>query len=159
MQADNGGLVFETRLHINTAVTDISVNAGFTDSTALNEAFTINAGTYTSVAADAAVFVYDTDSTTDDWHMCAVDGGTDDAGCASSGTPPVQDAYQVLRIEVSADGATIRYYIDGVLEGTLTGDTGVSPDVNLYASVAANSTTTTSKTVDVDFIYAGCLRG
>ena len=159
MQADNGGLVFETRLHINTAITDISVNAGFTDSTGLNEAFTIAAGTYTSVAADAAVFVYDTGSTTDDWHMCAVDGGTDDTGCASSGTAPVHDAYQVLRIEVSADGATIRYYIDGVLEGTLTGGAGVSPDVNLYASVAANSTTTTSKTVDIDYIWCGVTRG
>jgi hypothetical protein len=154
VQADRGGLIFETRLHINTLITTVSVIAGLTDVTTLEEPFTINAAAYTSNATDAAVFVYDTSATTDEWHMCAVDGDTDDTGCAATGTAPVADTYQTLRIEVDVDGNTIRYYIDGALEGTLTGG-GVSPDVNLFATVIACATTTTSKTVDVDYIYVG----
>lgn len=154
-QADSGGLVFETRLHINTAITNVSVNAGLTDSTSLEEPFSVGGGdAYTSTATDAAVFVYDTGADTDEWHMAAVDGDTDDTGCAATGTAPTADTYQILRIEVDSDGNTIRYYIDGTLEGTLTGG-GVSPDVNLYATVIACGDSTASKTVDVDYIYVG----
>jgi len=155
VQADSSGLVFETRLHINTAITNISVFAGLTDVTTLEEPFSIAAGAYTSNATDAAGFVYDTSATTDEWHMVAVDGGVDDAGCATTGTAPVADTYQKLRMEVSSDGATINFYIDGTLEDTLSGDTGVSPDVNLYPTIVVCGDSTASKTVDVDYIYVG----
>ena len=155
VQADSGGLVFETRLHINTAITNVSVFAGLTDSTALEEAFTNAADVITSNADDAAGFQYDTGATTEEWWMCAVDGTVDDAGIATLGTAPVADVYQKLRMEVSADGATINFYIDDVLKDTLSGDTGVSPDVNLYATVIACGDSTASKTVDVDYIYVG----
>jgi len=156
VQADGGGLVFETRLHINTAITDISVCAGLTDSTSLEEPFSIGASdAITSTASDAACFVYDTGADTDEWFACAVDSDTDDSGNATTSQAPVADTYQILRIEVSSDGATIKFYIDGTLVKTLSGDAGVSPDVNLYATVSACATTTTSKTVDVDYIYVG----
>ena len=87
--------------------------------------------------------------------MCAVDGDTDDTGNAALGVAPTADVYQTFRIEVSSDGATIKFYIDGTLEGTLSGAAGVSPDVNLYAFVGVNSTTTTTKVLDLDFIYVG----
>ena len=158
VQADSGGLVFETRLHINTAVTTVSVVAGLTDSTSLEEPFTIAGTTITSTASDAACFVYDTAQTTDQWYACAVDSNTDDTGNALTGVAPVADTYQVLRIEVSSDGATIRFYINGTLTNTLSGAAGVSPDVNLYATVIACATTTTSRTVDVDYIYVAHTR-
>ena len=159
VQADSGGLVFEARLHINTAITNVAVNVGLTDSTALEEPFTIAGGdAITSVATDAACFVYDTSATTDEWWACAVDSNTDDAGNAATGTAPTADTYQTLRIEVSADGATIKYYIDGTLEVTLSGDAGVTPDTNLYATVIACGDGTASKTVDVDYIYVGHVR-
>ena len=155
VQADSGGLVFETRLHINTAITNVSVFAGLTDVTTLEEAFSNAADVLTSNATDAAGFLYDTDATTDEWWMAAVDGDVDDAGNATLGTAPVADTYQVLRMEVSADGATINFYIDGTLVDTLSADTGVSPDVNLYATIIACGDGTASKTVDVDYIYVG----
>ena len=155
MQADSGGLVFETRLHINTAITGISVNAGFTDLTTLEEPFSGNADSLTSNCSDGALFLYDDGNTTKEWFSAAVDGDTDDTGNAALGSAPVADTFQVLRIEVSADGATINYYVDGALVGTLSGAAGVSPDVNLYATITANSTTTASKSIDVDYIYAG----
>jgi len=103
--------------------------------------------------------VYDTDSTVDQFFMCAVDSTVQDAGNATTGTAPVADVFNVLRIEVSADGSVIKFFIDGVLEGTLTGDVGVSPDVNLFATVVVNSTTTTAKDLDIDYIACGVLRG
>jgi len=157
-QADSGGLVFETRLHINTAITNVSVCAGLTDSSALEEPFSNAADVITSTASDAACFLYDTSATTDEWWALAVDSNTDDAGNATTGTAPTADVYQTLRIEVSSDGATIKYYIDGTLETTLSGDAGVSPDVNLYATVIACGDGTASKSVDVDYIYVGCKR-
>lgn len=155
VQADSGGLVFECRLHINTAITNVSIFAGLTDVTTLEEAFSNAADVITSNADDACGFLYDTSATTDEWWMCAVDSTVDDAGNATLGTAPVADTYQVLRMEVSADGATINFYIDGTLEDTLSADTGVSPDVNLYATIIACGDGTASKTVDVDFIYVG----
>ena len=155
VQADSGGLVFETRLHINTAITNVSVFAGLTDVTTLEEPFSNAADVLTSNADDACGFLYDTSADTDEWWMVAVDSTVDDAGCATLGTAPTADVYQKLRMEVSADGATIKSYLDNTLAGTLSGDTGVSPDVNLYATIVACGDSTASKTVDVDYIYVG----
>lgn len=147
-----GGVEVEARLKINTAITDVSVNFGLTDSTSLEEPFSIGASdTITSNATDGACFVYDTDADTDEWFACSVDSDTDDTGNATTGTAPTADTYQVLKIAVSADGDTVTYYIDGTLVATLN-NAGVSPDAVLYATVTACSTTTTSKTIDVDYI-------
>jgi hypothetical protein len=154
VQADSGSLVVEARLKINTAITGVSVNFGLTDSTDLEEPFTIATTTVTSVATDAACFVYDDGATAKQWFACAVDSDVDDTGNAALGASvaPVADTYQRLRIEVSTDGNTINFYVDGTLVKTLTGG-GITPNTNLYATVVANSTTTASKTVDVDYIY------
>lgn len=158
VQADSQDLVFETRLHINTAITNVAVFCGLTDSTALEEPFTNAADVITSVCSDGCGFLYDTDATTDEWWAVAVDSDTDDAANAATGTAPVADTYQVFRLEVSDDGATINFYIDDTLELTMSGDAGVSPDVNLYATVIACGDSTASKTVDVDYVYVGCRR-
>ena len=154
VQADSGGLVFETRLHINTAITNVSVFCGLTDVTTLEEPFTNAADVITSNATDACGFLYDTSATTDEWWMCAVDSDADDSGNAATGTAPVADTYQVFRVEVSANGNSIKYYIDGTLEGTLT-NAGVTETANLYATVIACGDGTASKTVDIDYIYVG----
>lgn len=154
VKAENGGLIFETRLHINTSVANITINAGFTDSQTLEQPFEIGAvDAITSNATDAACFVYDTDASNDDWFACAVDGDADDVGNATTGKVPTADTYQTLRIEINEDGTCLKFFINGVLVKTLVDDTGVSPDVNLYATVVICSTTTTVKTVDIDYIY------
>ena len=149
---NQGGVEVEARLKINTAVTDVSVNFGLTDVTTLEEPFEIGGSdAITSNATDACCFVYDTGADTDEWFACAVDSDTDDTDSATTGVAPVADTYQVLKIAVSADGNTINFYIDGTLVNTLENG-GVSPDADLYATITACSTTTTSKTVDVDYI-------
>ena len=154
MQADSGGLFFEARIHINTAITDVSVFAGLTDVTTLEEAFSNSADTITSNATDACGFLYDTDATTDEWWALAVDTNVDDTGNAATGTAPVADTYQVLRLEVAPDGNTVTFFINGGLVATRSAG-GVSPSTNLYATVIACATTTTSKGVDIDYISFG----
>lgn len=158
VQADSTELVFEARLKL-TAITNVAVNVGLTDVTSLEEPFTIGASdTITSNASDAACFTFDTGADTDEWFMCAVDSDTDDTANATTGTAPTAGTYQIFRIEVDSDGATIRFYIDGTLEGTFSGDAGVSPDANLYATVVACGDGTASKTVDVDYLYVSHVR-
>lgn len=151
VQADTGGLVFETRLHINTAVTTVQVVAGLTDSTSLELPASVSGTTVTTNLSNGCVFVYDTNATTDEWYAVGVDGDTDATGNAITGTAPTADTYQVLRIEVDADGEGATFYIDGTLAGTLTA-AATAASTNLYATVIVNATTTTSRTVDVDYV-------
>lgn len=155
MTANAGGLVFETRLHINTAVTTVSVWAGFTDVNTLEEPATIGGSdAITGVADDCVVFAYDTGADTDEWFAIGFDSTTEATGAGATGTAPTADTYQTLRIEVDSDGASARFYIDGTLAGTTTANT-VTPGTTLYATVGANATTTTQRTVDIDYIYVG----
>ncbi|KKN29927.1 hypothetical protein LCGC14_0839260 [marine sediment metagenome] len=157
VQADSGGLVFETRLHIDTAVTTVSVCAGFTDITTLQEPASISGVTITTTAVNAVVFCYDTAADTDEWYAIGVDTNTDATGNAITGTAPTADIFQVLRIEVDADGETARLYIDGTLEVSLTA-AATAASANLFATVTVNATTTTSRAVDIDYIYVGHTR-
>lgn len=154
-----GNAYIEARIRIKSAVTDVSVNFGLTDATGLEEPFTIGGGdAITSVATDAVCFVYDTGADTDQWFGCAVDSDTDDTGNGTTGTAPTADTWQILGIEVSNDGATIEFYINGTSVHSLSGAAGVGADVVLYPTVVACSTTTTSKTVDVDWVRVEAVR-
>lgn len=153
VQADTGGLVMEARLHINTAITNVSVFVGFTDTTDREEPFSNAADVITSVCSDGCGFLYDTSATTDEWWALAVDGDADDAANAATGTAPVADTYQTFRIEVDTTGASINFYINGALELAMSGGAGVSPDVNLYATVTACGDSTASKSVDLDYVW------
>lgn len=155
MQADSGGLVFETRLHVNTAVTTVQVVAGFTDSTAMELPAAVGGSdALTTTATNGVFFVFDTDADTDEWFGIGVNGGTDATGSGALGVAPVADTYQTLRIEVDDDGATARFFIDGTEQGALTAN-AVSASTDIHATVLVNATTTTSRTVDVDYVYAG----
>ncbi len=158
LDSAGGDVAIEWRVRIKTAITDVSVGFGLTDATTLEEPFTNSADTITSTATDAVGFLYDTDATTDEWWACAVDSDTDDTANATTGTAPVADTWQTFRIEISNDGATIRFYIDGTLELTFSGDAGVGPDAVLYPYIIACATTTTSKTIDVDYCEVSGVR-
>lgn len=154
VQADSGGLFMEARLKCVTNVNTMSLCVGFTDVSTLEEPFTNSADTITSNATDAACFLYDTDATTDYWWAVAVDTDVDDTGNAATSSLPVADTYQTLRIEVSPDGNTIKYFVDGSLVATRNSG-GISPSTNLYPTVIACATTTSSKSVDIDYIKYG----
>ncbi len=162
IQLDDSGdpVTVEAKVRIATAITDVSVFFGLTDiTTADEEPFTNSGDTITSNATDACGFLYDTDGTAQ-WWMCAVDSDTDDTGNAALGATavPVADEWQHLKMEIAGDGSEIVFYIDGEPLGTLLA-TGVGPDVPLYATIIACSTTTTSKTVECDWIRLSGTRG
>jgi hypothetical protein len=158
VQADSGGLYFETRLHINTAIANARVNAGFTDATGLEEPYTCTGTAYAANANDAAVFLYDEAATAaGSWHACAVDSTVEDTTNDPVASGPTADTYQKLRLEVSVGGGTCTYFIDDVLVATLSGG-GVTPNTNLYATIIACGDGTSSKTVDVDYITFGHTR-
>ena len=157
--ADQGSLVFEVRLHTDTATTTAGICAGFTDDTSTVEMpSTISGTTITTVAADGVMFCYDTDATTDQWYAIGVAGGTDATGNAITGVAPTADVYQVLRIEVEAAGGVARFYIDGALVVTTTANS-VTAATLLSPFVAVDSNdTATSQVVDVDYVYVGADR-
>jgi len=153
VQADSGNLIFEARVNL-ADITGSAVFVGLTDSTALEIPATIGGGDTISLVADDCVgFLFDPAADTDEWFGVAADGTVQDAGNATTTVAPANGVYQRLTLTVSADGATIAFAIDGTTELTLTGDVGVSPDVNLYPTIVTISAGAASKTVDCDYIY------
>ena len=146
--ASAGRLFGEFRIKVS-AITDIVFFAGFTDSKALEMPFTQSGTTLTSTATDAVGIMFDTGSTTDDLFAVGVDSDTD-ATHEDLGSAPVADTWIRLGVEVFSDG-TAKFYIDGVKTGdTMT--SAVTPTVDLAATVAVFSETTTSHTLDVDYV-------
>lgn len=157
--ADQGSLVFEVRLHLDTAVTTARVCAGFTDDTATVEnAATIATTVITTTASNAVVFCYDTDADTDQWYAIGVATDTDATGNLITGIAPTQDVYQVLRIEIESAGGVARFYIDGALVVTLTAN-AVTATTLLSPFVSVDSADTAeSQVLDIDYVYVGADR-
>lgn len=151
VQSDSKNLVVEARLYVNN-ISGISVNFGLTDDVNLEEPFEIGVGNaITSNATNACCFVYDDGADTKQWFACAVKNDVDDSGNSSTGIAPTNNGYKTLRIEVSTAGTTVTFYVDGVLVKTLN-NVGITSNVNMYATVVANATTTTVRNVGVDYI-------
>jgi hypothetical protein len=116
-KANQGGLVFETRLKLE-AITAVALFVGFTDtiSTTVELPIFLNAADLDSDATDACGIIFDTDGTTAQWCHGGVKNGTDTTP-AYSGTAPAANTYVILRVEVSAAGA-----FQGFVNGTAIGD-------------------------------------
>ena len=151
-KASNGGLVMEANVTLSSAA-NIVVNVGFTDAKADNTLEipieVSGTSTLTTNASDAVVFAYDTNTTTDNWKCVGVSSNTD-ATVASSGITPVASTYQKLRIEVDTSG-NADFFIDGSKVCTVA--SAVSTATTLTPIVVATARTTTSKNVDVDYLF------
>ena len=156
MYINNGGLFMEAKIKCVTNTDTMSINVGFTDSGAREEPFSVSGTTVTSTATDGVCFTYDTAATTDQWYCLGVDTNTDATGNGLSGVAP-STSYQTLRIEIGADGNTAKFFINGAKVGELTGSVSAASTA-LFPTITVNSTTTTSKSVDVDYISCGTLR-
>lgn len=143
--------VFECRIKTD----DISTNAfniGLSD--AKNEAATTIAWTVggsdavTTTTDDGVGFAFDTRADTDGW-FGVVSAATDDKEGAG-GTAPVNDTYQTLRFEIDSS-RLVRFYINGAAYGSASTALDASTLLCLY--IAAQSTTTTTRTWTVDYVY------
>lgn len=157
-QPDQGAMVFETRLHLDTAITNVELCVGLTDNVALELPFTNASDVITAVANDAVAFCFDTNATTLEWFALGVASTTKATGNAATGTAPTADIYQTLRIEIDDGGADCRFYIGGALVGTLTANC-VTVTVALAPVVVISSAQNVAgAVVDVDYILVGAAR-
>lgn len=152
--ANQGGLVMEAKVQLS-AITTTAVFVGFTDVTTIEEPALIDASdAVTSTATDLVGFMFDTDAGTDEWFVVATpDSHTTAAtGQGACGTAPTAATYQTLRVEVSADGAGAKFFIDGAKVGETTANT-VSADAVLYPTIVSHNRTTASRNIDVDYVH------
>jgi len=159
-QADQGSLVFQTRLHIDTNLTNSIVCAGLTDSAGVEMPSVVGVGTDTpaNVADDFLAFCYDSGSTTDNWFVMGADGTTQGTGLGVvAGVGPTFNVYQVLRIEVDAGGEDARFYVDGVEVGTCTANCITITDL-LTPVIVVDTNAAASVSVSVDYVYASAQR-
>jgi lipoprotein-anchoring transpeptidase ErfK/SrfK len=153
-RASNGGLIFEARIIPITAVTTVCYFVGLTDTlatTTLELPATLSTTTITYVADNAVGWLYDTAATTDVFYGVGVKATSGIAFAnAVVGSAPVADTAMTLRIEVTSSGAA-EFFQDGVSKGTLAN--AVTSTTQLTPIVAAMARTTSSRTLDVDYIY------
>ena len=109
--------------------------------------------TVTLTASDLVGFLMASDLTDNsDWHG-VYNGGTTTGETVSTSIDfdagATAGEYQILRLELFPNG-TAEWWVDGVLEQTVTG--AVSTSVDLCLNVLVESKTTAVKTMDVDYI-------
>jgi len=153
----NGTIVLEVRARqaaLNTGEVFIGFSDVATDLAIIEGAICHgDTVTVTLTASDIVGFLMASDLTDNsDWHG-VYNGGTTTGETTSTDVDFDADAtageYQVLRLELFPNG-TVEWWVDGVLEQTVTG--AVSTSVDLCMNVLVESKTTAVKTLDVDYI-------
>ena len=153
----NGTIVMEVRCRqaaLNTGEVFIGFSDVATDLAIIEGAICHgDTTTLTLTASDIIGFLMASDLTDNsDWHG-VYNGGTTTGETTSTSVDfdagATAGEYQVLRLELFPNG-TVEWWVDGVLEQTVTG--AVSTSVDLCMNVLVESKTTAVKTLDVDYI-------
>ena len=152
-----GLTVFETRVHMS-QITATHQGIGLSDVIPTDAeitfpdvvGITVTEGPVASMA-NAVAFMFDTDQTTDQWGVVALNGNTlqNNADVYLLGAVPVATTYQLFRIEVDASGDAL-FYVDGDLLGAL--DSAVATTAVLIPYWASASTTTTVGSNFIDYV-------
>lgn len=156
-KAGNGGLYLKARIKPVTSVADVAYFVGFTDTLAtstLEIPITLSGTTLTTTATDAVGFVFDTAATNDYWHCQGVKADTDTA-LINTSVGPSADTYQDLEIVVDSSG-TATFYINGAQVASVAN--AVTTTVSLTPVITAMARTTTSKSLDADYIFINSKR-
>lgn len=156
-QASEGRLAFEIKMKMS-QITEVYGFFGFTDTVALEAPIisAASADTLTTNASDAVGFMFDTRMTTDNFWLTGVKADVD-ATAQNSGFAPVADTYVTLRVEVDTSG-NATFYRNGIQVGTrmanaITAATDITP-IFTFSKLS----TTTSATLDVDYVHVAKLR-
>ena len=112
-------------------ITNIAIAIGFvnaknaTNDHTAGELNSSNVIATPAVTTDAALFIFDTDSSPDVWYCGAIKAGTPGTAVAALGTlAPVADTYFKVRVQTDSNGNVLFYY-NGVAVGRLfTATTG-----------------------------------
>lgn len=153
-----GTIVLEVRVQLENLDTK-EVFIGFTDiaPSVLSLEVDVLTGastTLTLTASDLVGFYLSAELTADEsWHA-AFNGGTATGVTVSTENDLVVDAvageWQVLRLELSPDKGTAKWFIDGVLKKTVIGAVSITTDLGLVVGVEAKGAAV--ETLDVDYI-------
>lgn len=149
----NGPLAVEARVQMQ-ALTTRSIFMGFCGTIAddVAEPLTSVTTTHTLTASNLCGFVMDSQLTAAAvWHAVYNGGsttGATDSTTTTTGISAVAAEWDVLRLEIDNNG-TARWYINGVLEKTVTN--AVSTTALQGALVGCWGTTTTAADLDVDY--------
>jgi hypothetical protein len=153
-----GGTVFETRVSFD-QITGTSWCFGLSDTVAQaaeRNLYKVNSGTIADGGlslTNAICFAFDTDATaTTTFQFCSENAGTiaGSAAEAAHTSGPVADTYNILRIEVDADGDA-RFYLDGTLVKSVT--TAVATTSLLIPFIGGNSADDADVATDVTIDY------
>ncbi len=157
--ADQGGLILAARVTFITDIDDFAFCIGLND-TLTDEMFALigTDGTPDTLnSGDGVAFCVDDTMTTNNWSFVSSNSGAEATGTGQSSVLPVAGAFDDLRIEVSADGAEARYYINGALVGTTTGGSVTAASL-LTPFIVIDDDGGNSQTVDIDYIFVSAKR-
>lgn len=143
--------VYQTRVKVDDIAT-VAFNCGLSDAkteAATTIAWTVGASNALTTTSDDGVgFVYDTRADTDGF-FGVVSAATDDKEGAGA-TAPVNDTWITLRFEIDAS-RLVTFYINGTQYGSQS--TALDASTLLCPYFAVQSTTTTTRTLTVDYVF------
>lgn len=163
----DGGLFIEAKVKL-VSITIGAYNVGFSDVLDLTTPvlpFEFSGTTLTTAAVDGAAFLFDVDATTDVWRIGAVDTNVDTLNSAitdfgtiadTGGVAPVADVFDVLRVEVEANG-TARFVKNGIEVNKTR--LAVTPTAILFPYVMAEARSAATAIVEVAYVEYGANRG
>jgi len=148
-KASSGNMVLQARVKVD-VITSVKMFIGLTDTLSLEEPMNMTTTTLTTTASDAVGFFFDTAATAQFWQCAGVKGDTDTAVTTTT-YAPVAATYQDFRIEVDSSGGAL-FFINGVQVASIANcvTTSVALTPVFYARASGN---TTSKNMDVDYVY------
>lgn len=145
-------LNLEVKLKMLSAVTTATMGVGFTDvasaTGSMEEPSSIATATLTTNATDGTGFIFDTGATSAKWHVWGVANDVDSI-FYDTGIAPVAATDNILRIQIARD-LSAKHWIDGVLVKSTSAVVTTAIPLNPYVYV--NSTTTTARAIEIDYI-------
>jgi hypothetical protein len=159
----DGGVVMEARLKM-ADITTGALYVGFTetlDATTPVMPAEFSGTTMTYNGSGGMVGLqFDSDGTTADWRAVAGDGGSVASNADANGTrannPPVNDKFDVVRVEIDPDG-TGRVYLaedSGSLKEIKSISSAVTASDLQFAVVGIENRTAAASVLEVDYMYA-----
>jgi hypothetical protein len=131
------------------AITTVRYFAGLSDSNALEQSASLATATYTTVASNAALILFDTAATADTIRLVGVNDDTD-ATHINTALEPVADTYEAWRLEIDPSTGDVQYFQNGTSLGTLSA--AIATDVALYFVAGVVPTTTSARTLTLDYV-------
>lgn len=156
---DEVAMKLEVRATVNTALTNRSIEIGFSDAVSETSGLAFSDHTVagvTAVANDAIVFALDSGGTAGQWILCSVNnGGTAAATAISTSYNPTAGTYQKFGVIVTKDGKA-HCYIDDALVATVA--SAFNTAVPMTPWITITTLTTAAAAANVDYVGVWCVR-